>query len=172
VLRRAVVLALVLFLSVYRVSAEELNNKQVQALIPYMLKMHLNQPRMDLVFMKRLVKEFMSQVDPGHAVYLQSEADAATAVSGPLRVHPTNPRYFTDDTGRALILTGSHTWQNLQDRGPIDPPAPLEKPARRGRLEKWCGRVVWCCDRPAFQRGAIRNPRGRLGEQGHLGECP
>jgi hypothetical protein len=34
---------------------------------------------------------------------------------GPLRVHPTNPRYFTDGSGRAIFLTGSHTWGNLQD---------------------------------------------------------
>jgi hypothetical protein len=33
---------------------------------------------------------------------------------GPLRVHPTNPRYFADGTGRAIYLTGSHTWANLQ----------------------------------------------------------
>lgn len=36
---------------------------------------------------------------------------------GPLRVHPTNPRYFSDDSGRAIYLTGSHTWANLQEIG-------------------------------------------------------
>jgi hypothetical protein len=35
--------------------------------------------------------------------------------SGPLRVHPTNPRYFADATGRPVYLTGSHVWHNLQD---------------------------------------------------------
>ena len=40
---------------------------------------------------------------------------------GPLRVHPENPRYFADDTGRAIYLTGSHTWVNVQDTGePLD----------------------------------------------------
>ena len=34
---------------------------------------------------------------------------------GPLTVHPTNSRYFADPTGRAVYLTGSHTWSNLQD---------------------------------------------------------
>src|SRR5512132_2707323 len=34
---------------------------------------------------------------------------------GPLRPHPENPRYFTDGSGRAIYLTGSHTWANLQD---------------------------------------------------------
>ncbi|MBL7224121.1 MAG: serine hydrolase, partial [Candidatus Brocadiae bacterium] len=37
--------------------------------------------------------------------------------SGPLRVHPKNPRWFADKTGRAVWLTGSHTWANRQERG-------------------------------------------------------
>lgn len=36
--------------------------------------------------------------------------------SGPLRRHPDNPGYFTDDTGEAVWLTGSHTWATLQER--------------------------------------------------------
>ncbi len=32
---------------------------------------------------------------------------------GPLRVSEANPRYFTDDSGDAIYLTGSHTWDNL-----------------------------------------------------------
>jgi len=44
-------------------------------------------------------------------------------VTGPLRVHPTNPRYFADRTGRAIYLTGLHTWLNLQDGGRRFPPA-------------------------------------------------
>jgi hypothetical protein len=34
---------------------------------------------------------------------------------GPLRVCTANPRYFVDAGGRAVYLTGSHTWQSLQD---------------------------------------------------------
>lgn len=41
---------------------------------------------------------------------------------GPLRIHPHNPRYFTADGRRAVYLTGSHTWNNLVDMGPTDPP--------------------------------------------------
>ena len=41
----------------------------------------------------------------------------AEQATGPLRVHPENPRYFTDGTGRAVYLTGSHTWNNLQHNG-------------------------------------------------------
>ncbi len=34
---------------------------------------------------------------------------------GPLRHNPVNPRYFTDNSGHAIYLTGSHTWAVLQD---------------------------------------------------------
>ncbi len=34
---------------------------------------------------------------------------------GPLRVSVSNPRYFADPSGRPVYLTGSHTWQSLQD---------------------------------------------------------
>ena len=48
---------------------------------------------------------------------------AATALAdGPLRVSSANPRYFTAESGRAVYLCGSHTWFNLQDMGPSDPP--------------------------------------------------
>lgn len=45
---------------------------------------------------------------------------------GPLRVHPQNPRYFADARGQALLLTGAHTWNNLQDMGLNDPPAAFD----------------------------------------------
>jgi len=34
------------------------------------------------------------------------ESAARSPVSGPLRVHPANPRYFTDGSGKAVYLTG------------------------------------------------------------------
>jgi hypothetical protein len=43
-------------------------------------------------------------------------------IAGTLRRNAANPRYFTDDTGRAIYLTGSHTWNNLIDMGKADPP--------------------------------------------------
>ena len=39
-----------------------------------------------------------------------------TAAKGPLRVCPSNPRYFTDGSGKAVYLTGSH-WPNFQNWG-------------------------------------------------------
>ena len=41
----------------------------------------------------------------------------AGPASGPLTVDRDNPRYFADATGRAVFLTGSHTWANIQERG-------------------------------------------------------
>jgi CubicO group peptidase (beta-lactamase class C family) len=55
--------------------------------------------------------------------FLHLEANAKNIrMQGPLRVLKDNPRYFTDDSGRAVYLTGSHTWSNLVDIGPTDPP--------------------------------------------------
>jgi len=45
--------------------------------------------------------------------------------AGPLRVSSVNRRYFTDGSGRAIYLTGAHTWPNFQDVGVTDPPAPF-----------------------------------------------
>lgn len=40
--------------------------------------------------------------------------DGSAAAAGPLRVHPTNPRYFSDGSGKAVYLVGSHHWDNFQ----------------------------------------------------------
>ncbi|TFG67444.1 MAG: hypothetical protein E4H27_08990, partial [Anaerolineales bacterium] len=37
------------------------------------------------------------------------------SINGPLRHNPVNPRYFTDNSGQAIYLTGSHTWAVQQD---------------------------------------------------------
>ena len=50
-----------------------------------------------------------------------------SAGAGPLSVCPANPRYFADGSGRAIYLTGSHTWANFAtDQGSNDPPAPFD----------------------------------------------
>jgi hypothetical protein len=45
-----------------------------------------------------------------------SEVTLRRPAAGPLRVNPANPRYFIDGSGRTIYLTGSHTWNDLQDR--------------------------------------------------------
>ena len=49
-------------------------------------------------------------------------ASAATPkpIRVPLKALATNPNYFTDGTGKAVYLTGSHTWNTLQDWGTND----------------------------------------------------
>jgi hypothetical protein len=46
-------------------------------------------------------------------------ADEATLgpITVPLRANPAKPNYFTDGSGKAVYLTGSHTWNTLQDWG-------------------------------------------------------
>jgi len=65
-------------------------------------------------------------VDVLKAVGSRSRMAPAT---GPLRVHPANPRYFTDGNGQAIYLTGSHMHDNLVDhstRPTFDYPAYLD----------------------------------------------
>ena len=57
------------------------------------------------------------------------KANDSTSATGTLRVHPHNPRYFTDDSGRAIYLTGSHTWGNLQDQLSPDSNVKFDYPA-------------------------------------------
>ncbi|MRI01752.1 DUF4038 domain-containing protein [Kriegella sp. EG-1] len=42
--------------------------------------------------------------------------------NGPLRIHPENGRYFTDNSGKAIYLTGSHTWASFQESRTPDAP--------------------------------------------------
>ncbi len=44
----------------------------------------------------------------------------------PLRALASNPNYFTDGTGKAVYLTGSHTWNDFQDWGTEDAPQPFD----------------------------------------------
>ncbi len=51
---------------------------------------------------------------------------ASKPITVPLRALSTNPHYFTDGTGKAIYLTGSHTWNNLQDWGTNGSIQPLD----------------------------------------------
>src|SRR5260370_35554005 len=42
---------------------------------------------------------------------------AGSPATGPLRRLDSNPRYFTDGSGKAVFLTGSHNWPNFKDNG-------------------------------------------------------
>jgi len=61
----------------------------------------------------------------------------AYSINGQLRVHPTNPRYFTDDSGDVIYLTGSHMWNNLVDMGKDEPPQPFDFPGYLDFLQRY-----------------------------------
>ncbi|MFQ6130669.1 MAG: DUF4038 domain-containing protein [Armatimonadota bacterium] len=68
---------------------------------------------------------------------LTAAAGEEVAATGPLRVCEENPRYFADASGKPLLLTGSHTWDNLQDMGPTDPPQAFDWEAYLDFLERY-----------------------------------
>lgn len=87
------------------------------------------------------------------------EAAAATpgagpaAITRPLRAHPLNPNYFADASGKAVYLTGSHTWNNLQDWGTDDSPQPFDFAAYVKTLVAHHHNftLLWQTELPAFR---------------------
>ncbi len=53
-----------------------------------------------------------------------SNLQSPLPATGPLRVHPDNHRYFADTGGKAVFLTGSHTWANFQENAYAKAPSP------------------------------------------------
>ena len=51
------------------------------------------------------------------ALFGFNDQPRAESTSTTLKVHASNPRYFSDPYGRAVYLTGSHTWDNFLDWG-------------------------------------------------------
>jgi hypothetical protein len=56
-------------------------------------------------------------------------ARAGGPATGPLRRLESNPRYFTDGSGKAVLLVGSHNWHNFQDNGHRHPESQDPPPA-------------------------------------------
>ena len=53
-------------------------------------------------------------------------APTSKPIMVPLRALATNPNYFTDGSGKAIYLTGSHSWNTFQDWGTNDAIRPLD----------------------------------------------
>ena len=93
---------------------------------------------------------------------------AAQSARGLLRVHPDNPRYFTDGTKgpggrlRAVYLTGSHTWNTLVDIDRDDPPRPFDFTAYLDFLERHGHNFIrlWAWDSTTWDTRA----NGKLGK--------
>jgi hypothetical protein len=83
--------------------------------------------------------------------------------TGPLRVHPENPRYFSDSSGRAILLTGSHTWANIVDIGPSDPPNAFDFGAYLAWLRGYGHNFVrgWTWEPTKWDTSKMKNPNWR-----------
>lgn len=58
-----------------------------------------------------------------------------TQIMAPLRRDARNPRYFHEEDGRAVLLVGAHTWNNLVDMGPRGAVVPFDWDAYLDFLE-------------------------------------
>ena len=76
-------------------------------------------------------------------------------IRGPLSVFASNPRYFTDGSGKPIYLTGSHTWTNLVDTDTTDPPEPFDYPKYLIFLQQHNHNFIrmWAWDSPQSRQG-------------------
>ncbi|MBN1669701.1 MAG: hypothetical protein JXR37_01630 [Kiritimatiellae bacterium] len=76
-----------------------------------------------------------------------------------LRICKDNPRYFADDTGKAIYLTGSHTWGNFKDTGKSDPPPEFDYDAYLDFLEQRSHNFIrlwtWELSQYIYHRGTM-----------------
>lgn len=66
---------------------------------------------------------------------LKRQIMAQSPIASTLRICPGNPRYFSGADGKAILLTGSHTWNNLVDMGPKGAVVPFDFAAYLDLLE-------------------------------------
>jgi hypothetical protein len=100
-------------------------------------------------------------------------ADAGTGLPGPLSASH-NPNYFQDSSGKAIVLAGSHTWNDFQDWGTGATPAALDFDAYanflashghnftllwRTELPKFCGLPTTAANAPDFNTSPQPWPR-------------
>lgn len=57
--------------------------------------------------------------------------------SGSLHVSDVNPRYFTDGSGKAVYLTGAHTWNNLVEMNTMAQPNTFDFQAYLDFMERY-----------------------------------
>jgi len=78
---------------------------------------------------------------------------------GPLRVCAANPRYFSDESGRPVYLTGTHTWGNFKNMGKQDPPPEFDYEAYLDLLADWNHNFIrlwtWELARFVYEKGTL-----------------
>jgi hypothetical protein len=85
----------------------------------------------------------------GAAFTVSSSGSGAT---GPLRALSTNAHYFTDGSGKAILLTGSQTWDDFQDLGTSTTPAAFDFNAYVAFLKSHGhnATILWRKDLPTY----------------------
>src|SRR2546426_276680 len=88
----------------------------------------------------------------GAAPFISTAMSKAKPITAPLRASANNPNYFTDGSGRAVYLTGSHTWNNFQDWGTNGSIQPLDFAAYVRFLVAHHHNftLLWATELPAF----------------------
>jgi len=71
----------------------------------------------------------------------------------PLHPLKSNPRYFADGSGRAVYLTGFHTWSNLVDFGRTQPPERFDYSAYLDQLQRDGDNLIrlWAWELPEYR---------------------
>lgn len=116
----------------------------------------------DAAFLPRILPVSLAMEPPASA--------AKRETGGALRVHPDNPRYFTDNSGRAILLVGSHTWNNLVDMAAADSSPPFDFVEYLNFLEKYNHNFIrlWRWELLTWETSANREPNPqRLHVQPH-----
>lgn len=83
--------------------------------------------------MKCFKNILLSILITGIAVSMGCKSEPA----GSLQLSETNPRYFTNNSGKAVYLTGSHTWNNLVDMTNASQPESFDYDAYLYFLKKY-----------------------------------
>ena len=124
---------------------------------------------MELPLFSALARE-STEVPLGLAApQLPGELPRRPPAKGPLTVLKSNPRYFTDGSGKAIYLAGSHSWWNMQDNGirllsaeDQDPPPIFDYAAHLNFLQSYNHNFfrLWRWEAPKWgedqPRGAIK----------------
>ncbi|MGD0089018.1 MAG: S41 family peptidase [Planctomycetota bacterium] len=72
---------LVCFPSVSARAVEKLTPEYIKNLVPQFFKWHLQEHEMNSAFMKRVLKEYVNQLDPSKSFFLKAEAEALSELS-------------------------------------------------------------------------------------------
>ncbi len=91
-----------------------------------------------------------SDGDPSDAL---TTRNGSAPITVPVKALAENPHYFGDGRGRAVYLTGSHTWNNLQDWGTGGSVRPLDFKAYVRMLVKNHHNftLLWMTELPVFR---------------------